>query len=136
MLELMLAAALLQTPDPCHAADPGARPAGCVQWRLVGRDARSALFVDPASLRRDGAAFEVVTRTVFGEPQEEEAMRSGVTTFRFDCAARTWSLRRSAHYHGDGTLIEAREVTGDEADPQPVQPDSPLAALATEFCPR
>lgn len=141
MLDLMIATALLQAaaqagPDRCHAADPGARPAGCVQWRAVGRDERSELFVDPASVRRDGATFDIATRIVFAEPQEEEAMRSGVTLSRFDCAARTWSLRHSAYYDGGGTLIVGGDVTGDEADPQPIPPTGPLAALLTEYCPR
>lgn len=136
MIGLILAAALQTQPDPCHAADPGARPAGCVQWRLVGRDERFELFVDPASVRREGAAFDIATRIVFAEPQEEEAMRSGVTTSRFDCTARTRALRRIFYYDGGGTLIEEREVTGDEAAPEPVPRTGPIAGVLAEFCPR
>jgi hypothetical protein len=140
MLDLIIATALAQTAaqptrDPCHAADPGARPAGCVQWRAVARDERSELFVDSASVRRNGTAFDIATRIVFAEPQEEEGMRSGVTISRFDCTARTWSLRHSAYYDGDGNVIVEGDVTGDEAAPQPIPP-GPLADLLTEFCPR
>ena len=138
MLDLVIAAALAQAPpapDPCHAADPLVRPSACVQWRRVTSDERSALFVDPASVRRVGTAFEIATRLVFAEPQEEEGMRSGVTISRFDCAARTWSLRHSAYYDGDGNVIVEGDVTGDEAAPQPIPP-GPFAGLLAEFCPR
>lgn len=137
MLNLILAAALAQVgPDPCHAADPAARPAACVRWRSVARDEQSELFVDPASVRRHNTGFDIATRMVFAEPQEEEGMRSGITTSRFDCTASTRSLRHSAYYDGDGTVIVEGDVTGDEADPQPIPRESPLAALLTEFCPR
>ena len=138
MIELLIAAMLMQSePAACHAVPrPAALPAGCAQWRPVGRLADSALFVDPASLRRDGAAFEIALRILYDEPQEEEAMRSGVTIARFDCAARTRALRRIASYDGGGTLIEARAVTGDEADPEPLPSGSPFAGLLTEYCPR
>ena len=136
MLELLIAGYMLQAPDPCQAAGPAARPASCRQWRRVDGDANAELFVDPASLRRDATGFEITTRIVFATPREEEAMRSGVVTNRFECAARTWALRHSAYYDSDGTLIVEGEATGDTAEPEPVEPDTPIARLLTEYCPR
>lgn len=136
MLDLLLAALAMQAPDPCHAVGPAPRPSACRQWRLLDRDGEAELFIDPASLRRDATGFEIATRIVFATPQEEEGMRSGVTTNRFDCVARTWALRRSAYYDSDGTLIVEGEAAGDEAAAEPIPADAPMAPLLTEFCPR
>ena len=136
MLELILAALVTQAPDPCHAAGPAARPPTCRHWRRLAGNDEAELFVDPASVRRDAAGFEIATRIVYATPQEEEGVRSGVTTNRYDCAARTWALRRSAWYYSDGTLIVESEVEGEVAAPEPIPADGPMAALLTEFCPR
>ncbi|HYD11758.1 MAG TPA: surface-adhesin E family protein [Allosphingosinicella sp.] len=139
MIDLVMAAALAQAgagPDPCHAAAPAARPATCRQWRRLAGDDQVELFIDPASVRRDAAGFEIDTRIVYATPQEEEGMRSGVTTNRYDCAARTWALRHSAYYDESGTLLVEGDTSGDAADPEPVPAGSPMAGLLTEFCPR
>lgn len=138
MIDLMIAAALAQagTPDRCHAVGPAARPSTCRIWRPLAGDDRAELFIDPASVRRDATGFEIDTRIVHATPQEEEGVRSGVTTNRYDCAARTWALRRSAWYDSDGALIVEGEVDGEAAAPEPVPADGPMAALLTEFCPR
>jgi hypothetical protein len=138
MLELMIAAALTQSgaADPCHAVGPAPRPAACRQWRPLHRDGHAELFVDPASLRRDATGFEIMMRMVFATPQEEEGMRSSVSTNRFDCAARTWALRHSAFYDSSGALIVEGQITGEAGAPGPVEPDNPVARILTEFCPR
>ena len=49
MLDLMLAAALLQAAEPCHAAARPPTPAVCPAWRAVHRDERAPQPAPPNS---------------------------------------------------------------------------------------
>jgi hypothetical protein len=135
MIELIIAAAFLQAADPCNAVGAAAPALRCPSWRSVGQDTESELFVDPASLRRDGGTFDIATRIVFGAAQQG-GMRSGVVTARFDCARRTWAFLHSAYFDARGVVIVEGDSTGTEAAPQAVAEGGPIAGLLTEFCPR
>lgn len=132
MLDLILAAALIQTPNPCHALEAPPAGAGCPQWRVLWRGNRGALSADPASLRRDGAAFEIRIRFVYDETFAD-GTRSITSTMRMECVARTGARRNGAAYATDGTL---RFEEDRAAAPvlRSVAAGGPEDALLTEYC--
>ena len=133
-LLLLAAAALLQAPDPCYAAEVPPGRAGCPAWRVLGRGPQGLVTVDPASLHRAGAGFEIVIRFVYPEAAAGE-IRSIVTGFRFDCAARTVAIGRGHAYGSDGERLDEEEPREGYTDPAPVPPDAPEAAVLTAYCP-
>src|SRR5262245_23699469 len=99
MLDLILAAALQQAaPDPCHAVPQGATQRSCPPWRSASRNQRFEVFVNPASLTRDGAAFELSFRMVYFADLPQGG-RSGVLRTRFDCANRTSAVLHLTTYN-------------------------------------
>jgi len=134
MIGLILATALVQAPDPCHAIGGAPAASGCPQWRLIAREAEAELFVDPASLRPGGSTFDITTRIVYAAARQA-GMRSGVTVTHFDCAHRTWALGHSAYFDARGALIVEGDATGEDAAPETVPDDGPFADILTEFCP-
>ena len=139
MIGLILAAALVQAAaaDPCQAADAPPGLAHCPAWREIGSNAGASIYVDPASLRRNGTGFEIEIRLVL-LPIPSEEMRSSVGLFAFDCARRTYAIRRMTAYDAGGRRV-ADEPMRDSAGPgdpgQPVPPDSADAFLLAEYCP-
>jgi hypothetical protein len=140
MIELMLAAALMQAPgqtgDPCHAvgAVVGAQVPGCPAWRLLLVDGDTLSFVDPASVRRSGDTFEILNRGVFAAPRN--GARSVIVTWRFDCRARTVRTVTGVFYDARGARLRDFTPTGAQAEPQTIPPGAPFDRIRTELCPR
>lgn len=138
MLDLLIAAALAQAPapapDPCYAvgAPP---PARCPAWRSHYRDALGEMSADPASLRRDGASFEIRARVVFAEANEIGA-RTILGTYRYDCGARTATLLHFAAYDADGAALGEADADGENARTEAVSAGSPNEALLDAYCER
>lgn len=135
MLDLMLAAALLQAEAPCHAAARPPVPAPCPAWRALHRDARGAWFADPASLVRGGAGFDLRIRFVYAEAGPGE-IHSVVAAYRFDCAARTVAIGGGHAYDEAGAQLDEEEPAEEHTAPVPVAPDTPEAAVLAAYCPR
>ena len=135
MIDLLLAAALLQTADPCHAVPQGETARACPAWRSTGRTDRFEVFVNPASLARRGNTFEISLRIVYAAANPG-GMRSGVSRQRFDCAARTNTMLHLTTYDAAGAVQIDRDAHAREAAPATAPPGSPNEALLTEFCPR
>jgi hypothetical protein len=137
MLELMIAAALLQAQDPCNAADrTGPAPAAsCPAWRSVARSPEAETWLDPASVRRDGAGVEVRTRLVFAAA-DESGVRSAVMRHRYDCTRRTGATLHVTLYDAAGAPLGEQAQTGADAAPAIPEPDSPSAAVLAALCPR
>ena len=136
MLELMLAALAMQAPDPCFVGPPEAAPAQCPRWRqipLVRQITDATGYVDPASVRRDGANVELSTLTVLTAPIAGNISRF-VVRARLDCAARATIMLRTTGYDPAGVRVHDAPVEG--AAPEPAPAGSPRAALMDEFCPR
>ena len=131
MIELMLAAAaFVQAADPCHAIN--APPRGCPAWRPVFRDGGRDVTVDPASVRRSGATFEIRHRAIFAEPLD--GARSVIMTYRFDCSARTVATVHVIFYDVNGVPVSQATMTGADAAPRAAPPASHFGAMLTEFC--
>lgn len=139
MLALILAAALAQAgtppePDRCNAAGRAAQPlAGCTVWERVSNNADGDGYVDPASARRDGNAVEVTVRLLLPAPLDGR-VHSFHTRFRLDCAARTARQLYITAFDAAGRRIAEGAPAG--AEPRPVRPDTPYAALLARFCGR
>ena len=134
MLDLILATALLQAADPCHAADGPPGGAGCPSWREIWRGDRGVLSADPASLRPGGDSFEIRIRFVYAE-----AFPSGIRTItsvmRMDCTARIGARRNGVAYATDGTRLQEEDPAAPPTT-MPVDADGPEDALLAEYCPR
>ncbi len=132
MIALTLAAALLQTPNPCHAAGAAAAPApACPRWRRVENNEQGQGYVDTASVRRDGRIVEIGLRVELRAPGPGGG-RVLDSRIRFDCATRTKRMVHLAVHDAAGrTLVEA-PVTTDPAAPPPA--GSLFATLLREYC--
>jgi len=132
MIALLLAAALQQAaPDPCNAvARPDAPRPNCPAWRLMRTNQDASGYVDPASLRRTGDSFQVMTRTVLNRPMQ--GILSFNTPLELNCATRMARPLGYYNYDADGRLLS--ELPAGEA--VPVAPRSAFAALLDEYCPR
>lgn len=134
MLDLLLAAAMLQPPGPCHAADVRPDRPGCPAWRSVFRNPdMGEWFADPASLVRGGSGFELRIRFVYAEAGEGE-IRSVVAGFRYDCAARTVAIGQGHAYDAAGAQLDEEEPAEDHTAPVPVAPGTPEAAVLAAYC--
>ena len=136
MLDLILAAALLQPAAACNAIEPaGPRPANCPAWEQLASTPEATTLVDHASVQRDGAAFDIALRTVF-PADGEGGMRSVNSRMRLDCGARTAVVRFLTAFDARGGEIMSGAPSGEMAVPRPVPPGAPPEALLTRHCAR
>lgn len=133
MFDLILAAALMQAPDPCHAADVAPNRPGCPAWRLVLRNEQGAWFADPASVVRGRPLFDIRIRFLYPEAGDGE-IRSVVSGFRFDCGARTVAIGRGHGYDSAGAQLDEEEPAEEHTAPVPIGPDTWEAAVLTAYC--
>lgn len=65
----------------------GANAACAAQWEKVGGTSRLDLYVDRASITREGARVQALVRTEWTEPQQAARMtyRSSMAREEFDC---------------------------------------------------
>jgi hypothetical protein len=133
MIDLILAAALIQAADPCNAAGRAATPlAGCPTWRQITRHPEARGYVDPASVRRDGDRVELMTRTLPNQPVQGR-IYSFNTHLELNCAARARRALRFTGFDAEGRTVIA--FGADEAA-SPAPRGSAFASLLTEFCRR
>jgi hypothetical protein len=133
MLDLIIAAALLQATDMCHAAALPPGRAACPAWRAMHRDDRGQWFADPASLVRGGALFDIRIRFVYAEAGAGE-IHSIVAAYRFDCAARTVAIGGGHAYDEAGAQLDEEEPAEAHTAPAPVGPGTPEAAMLAAWC--
>jgi hypothetical protein len=133
MIELFMAAALMQAADPCNAAGRATQMVeGCPVWRLVRRNDEGRGYVDPASAVRDGDRVELTTRILADTPVDGRVY-SFNTRLELRCAARTVrTLRITAFDAGGATILEAPGDRPAQRAPR----DSAFAAMLDEYCPR
>lgn len=122
MLDLMIAAALAQ-----------AQPAPL--WRSVHSAETGEVFVDPASLRRDGQSFDITARAVFHEVTRS-GMKTGITRNRYNCARQSMLTLHVHYFDANGRTIENRAATGALTRDRPVGGRSANAAILRLYCPR
>lgn len=142
MMTLLIAAFLAQPatqpalppPNRCLAIRPQARPANCPPWRSMGGDAETSMFVDEASLLRDGAAFEIRTWLVFAS--QRDWVWSVVIYIRYDCRARTLQRRGHTLYDSRGNVVERPMISSFDPAPVPLQPGGSNAAVLAAYCRR
>jgi hypothetical protein len=135
MIELMIAAALMQAGDPCQAVPQGATTRSCPSWRSEARTPHFETFSNPASVVRSDGAFEISIRIVYAADRPDR-VRSAIARYRFDCAPRTSVPLRLTTYDAAGIVVEDGAPRGDQAAPASLRPGSPSERLRDEFCPR
>ena len=135
MLDLMIAAAMLQQQvNPCYAVGVPP-PASCPVWRSLHRDNQAELFVEPASMRVDGDSFELRIRVLFAQAGGDGA-RNMVLVQRYDCRARTAALASLYSYDQGGRMVQNRVILRNVMQPRPVGPGSPEAIVLAAACRR
>lgn len=135
MIELMLAAALMQEPAGCNAVPATAAPADCPQWRHLSRDRDGDIFVDPASVRRNGDRLEARMRVVNAREQSGRS-RSANTRVWIDCVRRQGAALHMTLFATDGAQLGDFDVTGEAARPRVITPGSPSLRILADYCPR
>jgi len=134
MLDLIIAAALLQTGDPCQAVPQGSTARSCPEWRSLRRTDRVEYFENAASIVRRGATFEISLRFVYAAASGS-GMRSGIVRARYDCGRRTEVTLRRTAYDAAGAVLWDRPVPADVPPAQP-PPHTPGEAVLALHCPR
>ncbi|HST37808.1 MAG TPA: surface-adhesin E family protein [Allosphingosinicella sp.] len=82
-------------------------------WERVFQDAESTQYLDPASIRRDGAHMQVRWRFDFSQADGDDGMQRLIVNALVDCRARIFLLRRVEGYRGDGSPIQAFDLPPD-----------------------
>ena len=133
MIDLLLAAVLMQAAEPCNAAAlPEPAPADCPRWQRVRPLDGGTGYIDRAASTRDGAAVEVSLRTVLDRPLDR-GVRSLIARVRLDCARRTTMIVHMIAFDEAGVRLFDAPVTSDTPASAPA--DSPYADLLNEYCP-
>jgi len=134
MIDVLLAMALALQPAEaqCNAATAAPLPAGCTAWRPLFQNAEAQVFADHGSVRRNPGGFDLVVRMVFAADRPG-GMRSGVLTYRFDCAGATTTLLHARYFNAGGGLLA--EGPPRNARPLPSPAGSPNRLALDLFCP-
>ncbi len=88
-------------------------------WAFVAEDASGRIYVDPASVRRDGDIARILVRGVAKRPAASGASVM-MMRFRFDCRQRTIGIEAVDGYGADGRLTGSREATPETVAAAPV----------------
>ena len=133
MIDLLIAAAMLQAPvNPCYAVG-AAPPAGCPVWRSLHRDNQAELFAEPASLSPNGHRFRLRIRVLFAAAAGDGA-RTMVVDQDYDCRARTAALLDIRSYDQGGRELMNRTILRNAAQPRPVAAGAPEAIVLGAVC--
>jgi hypothetical protein len=108
---LILAAALA-----LQAALP--TPGDPIAWESVIRAPEGELLIAPSSIRRDGTVARINVRINIAETPNT-SLATGITEFRFDCAARAMGYGASRLFDRNGRDIGSSPamLTGSEMEP-------------------
>lgn len=132
MLDLLLAAALMQAGDPCQAVPEGSTARSCPPWRTLAGDTGHTTFINPGSVVRGDGGFGITMRIIYSEDQEYR-VRSALVRYRFNCLARTSVAVHVTLFDAAGVGLGDRDIQG--RTPRVEVPGTPSAALLDEFCP-
>jgi hypothetical protein len=102
-------------------------------WIQVSRHAGGPIFIDPASVRRDGNYATVVSRTDL-EQALDDGTRTLVVRYRYDCVNRTSDLLYLEQLAGDGRVLLRTEIAPQEREIEAIPADSPNAAILARVC--
>jgi len=104
------------------------------EWRSASRDDEAELFFDTVPAERSGDSVTVRTLMRF-HAVRPDGVRSHITTLRFNCPARTASMRHMTVFRDDGAPMIDEDLTGDTAAEQPVG-HTAGRMMIDAFCPR
>lgn len=130
----LAAAALLLAQATASAPGPLPTPATQAAWELVFEAQAGRLFIDPASLRRDGARVRVHLRVDFSAQSRGGAGQMFVRQV-MDCPARRHGYESAATYGPDGSPRGAMDFAPGEIRMEPIAAGSAEEALHRRLCP-
>ena len=100
---------------------------GTVRWEFVAEDASGRIYLDPASMRRDGDIARILVRGVSKRPAASGASVM-MMRFRFDCASAP------SHRGGDGMArTAAGRIARGDAETVGAAPVGNLASTTRVF---
>lgn len=128
-----LAASLLaaQAASPAPLALP--TPESRVGWEEMLAEADGRIFIDPASVRRDGAIVRFHIRMLLAE--ELDGARQMFIRHVMDCARRTIGYEAGAAYDAEAQLIRSREDAPWEVELGPIPPGGAEEIFHQRLCP-
>lgn len=107
---------------------PGAR----IAWELVLEEPDGRLYIDPASVRRDGNVVRFNTRMAGNV--DIEGIRTLFTRQAMDCVRHTSGFEAGATYDAEGRATGSREVAPWEVVMVPIEAQSAEAAFHQRLC--
>lgn len=114
-------------------AVPAAAQGPSGDWVQIFNHEVGPIFLDRSSVRREGNIATARTRIVFLRA-EEGRPKTVVSSFRYDCSARTAALLSLTLYRADGSLLSNSEVPADQRRAEPIGTVSPNASVVAQVC--
>ena len=102
-------------------------------WIDVFRHDVGMISADRSSIRREGDAVSLRTRTRFNEVRAD-GTSSFVALYRYDCRARTAALQSFQTFGSDGNVIQSQSIPTEARRVEPVGPTSPNERIIEAVC--
>jgi hypothetical protein len=103
------------------------------RWDLIGGDREGKLYVDAASLKREGQATLVDVRVV---PDEPGGWHAAIARVEVNCSGRTFAMRALEAFDAAGTSVKTVTIPTDRIEREPLYADSVYGDLYRRICPR
>jgi hypothetical protein len=107
------------------------------EWWAVDLTHGQAFFVDRSSISQyaqSGRAFRQAWVAQYSNVAEKDGSTLNKTLWVFDCAESSISIRSSASYRKDGSIVDSWSVRPGSLDFSPIVPDSTGQAWASFVC--
>lgn len=125
---------VLAVPSALAAQDRHTVPTA---WTGIGAIGTAAMFMDTATIVRDGALRKVWLKSVDTHAQrmivgaDTVTFDTVVSLNSFDCATHVYSIQSVHYYDGDETVLS---LQSDKGPPEPLHPRTFMRAIADDLC--
>ena len=102
------------------------------RWHRVVNSNKGQIFLDPATLQRDGDSRTILIRAILAI--ESRGVASTHVRMRFDCARRTFTLLHMTAFAADGSQLLDGEAPAEVAGPHELNQDPDNIALVDGVC--
>ena len=121
-IKALAALLALCLPATAMAAQPP-QPAPDARWSPFLHSEKGQIFLDRASLQRDGNLRTIVVRAIPAMPDGE--MTTAEVLMRFNCTERTYALLHLKALRNDGSqVLETDNPAGNRLEPIGQEPDT------------
>lgn len=125
-ISILAAAMLIQSAPASTAAQP--------QWTLAASDEDGEIWIDRASIRREGALHRFRARHKSRDGGTDR-IKSVQVDYQLDCAGRTLAIESMEGFDGSGRSIGSRTIPADWLDKEPIYAGSHDENIYMRVCP-